>query len=314
MVNVSTSTPTVTYLTSFAGIDGAEPTAGVVADHAGNFYGTCSLGGIYDNGTVFKISAAGKRTNLHEFSSLDAAGINSDGANPKAALIIGQDGDLYGTTQHGGMYGSGTVFKIKPSGALTTLYNFGALQKGNLNADGANPIAALVEGNINGTAGNFYGATNAGGTSGYGTLFQITPGGVLTTLHTFTSGDEGALPYAPLIQSQADGYLYGTTSSGGVFGQGTVFCLDPQTPRLISLRPSSAKVGSASFTLTAMGTGYIPTSTVYWGNIPLATTYVTSSQVTAVVPADLLTHLYKATVTVVNTATGSSNVMPFTVR
>ena len=130
----------------------------------------------------------------------------------------GSDGNFYGTTSAGGTYGIGTVFRITPSGALTTLHSF-------TGSDGANPEAALVQS----ADGSFYGTTNAGGPSGhgngYGTVFRITPTGVLTTIHSF-AGSDGFSPQASLIQG-SDGNLYGTTSAGGDKGIGTVFKITP---------------------------------------------------------------------------------------
>ena len=140
----------------------------------------------------------------------------TDGASPNGTLIQGLDGNFYGTTQGGGPTldvcffnfgdGCGTVYKITPSGALTTLYNF--CSEANC-TDGANPMASLVLG----FDGNFYGTTSAGGANGVGTVFKITPGGMLTTLHSFTGAD-GGQPMGALMQA-TDGTFYGTTSTGG---------------------------------------------------------------------------------------------------
>ena len=125
------------------------------------------------------------------------------------------DGNFYGTTEWGGAYGLGTVFKISPGGTLTTLYSFCA---GGLScADGSLPTAGLVQA----ADGNLYGTTAEGGANTDGTVFKITPGGSLTTLHSF-EGNDGGLPEAALVQA-TDGNLYGTTSWGGSGGYGTVY-------------------------------------------------------------------------------------------
>jgi uncharacterized repeat protein (TIGR03803 family) len=129
-------------------------------------------------------------------------------------LVQASDGSFYGTTSNGGTSGYGTVFKITPAGALTTLYSF-------VGSDGSYPYAGLVQG----SDGNFYGTTAYGGTSSYGTIFKITPAGALTTLHSFTYSD-GAYPYATLVQG-TDGNFYGTTYYGGTSGYGTVFKITP---------------------------------------------------------------------------------------
>ncbi len=149
-----------------------------------------------------------------------------DGAAPYAGLVQGSDGNFYGTTEAGGLgLGEGTVFKIAPNGALTTLYQFCSQ---NDCPDGSAPYAALVQG----TDGNFYGTTNAGGSDASGTVFKITPGGTLTTLHNFV-GTDGRGPQSGLVQG-TDGNFYGTTTAGGAKGGcaaeilcGTVFKIAP---------------------------------------------------------------------------------------
>jgi uncharacterized repeat protein (TIGR03803 family) len=189
--------------------DGANPSAGLVQGSDGNFYGTTSIGGTNGgNGTVFKISANGVLTSLYSFTG------NNDGGNPKARLVQGSDGTLYGTTYSGGTNNQGTVFKISTNGSLTSLYSFTGSN------DGANP-----NGLVHGGDGSFYGTTSGGGTNGdYGTVFTISADGGLTTLHSFTGTLDGAYPKAGLAQGN-DGSLYGTTYSGGTHNQGTVFKL-----------------------------------------------------------------------------------------
>ena len=139
----------------------------------------------------------------------------SNGSSPSfVSLIQGTDGNLYGTTAYGGARGGGTVFGMTPSGTLTMLYSFCARTDC---SDGRVPLAGVVLG----TDGNFYGTTQAGGASHYGTVFKITPGGALITLHSFDRTD-GAYPNAPLIQA-TNGSFYGTTEADGANGYGTVF-------------------------------------------------------------------------------------------
>ena len=137
------------------------------------------------------------------------------GSHPASALVLGTDGNLYGTTLQGGsgtgLAGHGTVFRLTAAGAATTLYAFTG------GSDGASPTALTQA-----TDGNFYGATTTGGTGGYGTLFRLSPGGALTTLYTFTGKTDGATPNAPTAAS--DGNVYGTTRTGGS-GYGTMFQL-----------------------------------------------------------------------------------------
>jgi uncharacterized repeat protein (TIGR03803 family) len=197
---------------------GRNPQAGLVQGSDGNFYGTTYSGGTNGEGNVFKISTNGELTSLYSFGS------GSDGMFPQAGLVQGSDGNFYGTTYYGGTnveypfsLAYGTVFQISTSGALTTLYSFA---EGN---DGGYPSAGLVQG----SDGNFYGTTEYGGTYGYGTVFQISTTGALTSLYSFTGTNDGANPVAGLVQG-SDGNFYGTTSVGGTFGSavggyGTVF-------------------------------------------------------------------------------------------
>ena len=195
---------TVTVLSSTSSV------AGLVQGRDGNFYGTTPRS--YTNGTVFKITASGTLTTLHTFNG-------TDGNNPQAGLIQATDGNFYGTTYSGGTSsfcggGCGTVFKVTPSGSLTTLHSFSG-------TDGYNVYAGLVEG----ADGNFYGTTFNGGAHNVGEVYKITPSGTLTVLHTF-DGTDGAYPRAAPVRA-TDGHFYGTTFQGGAYGQGTVFAITP---------------------------------------------------------------------------------------
>lgn len=201
----------LTSLSSFTGTNGANPYAGLVQGNDDYFYGTTVNGGTNNLGTVFKINADGALTSLFSFTG------GYDGANPEAGLVQGNDGNFYGTTISGGTNNLGTVFKIGTNGTLTSLYSF---TSGN---DGAHPWSVLVEG----SDGIFYGTTYAGGTNDLGTVFKINANGVLTSLYSFTGGNDGAEPYAALVQGR-DGNFYGTTVIGGntnyyYAGLGTVF-------------------------------------------------------------------------------------------
>jgi uncharacterized repeat protein (TIGR03803 family) len=219
-----TPTGKLTTLYSFCAqsncTDGALPYAGLIQAANGSFYGTTQSGGADNGGTFFKITTGGTLATLYNFCS--TGGVNcTDGEAPAAALVLGAGGNFYGTTSLGGANGQGTVFKITPSGRLTTLYSFCAQSNC---TDGAVPYAALVQG----TDGNFYGTTEFGGAviSDAGTIFKITPGGALTTLYAFcTQGSpctDGETPLAALIQA-SDGNFYGTTYNGGTFLGGAIF-------------------------------------------------------------------------------------------
>ena len=208
-------------LHNFDGTDGSMPYAGLVQAADGNFYGTTAFGpansGYSGYGTVFQMAPDGTFTMLWEFTG-------NGGASPYGALLQASDGNFYGTTLEGGNQscdqGCGTVFKITPSGALTTIYRFCA-QSGC--ADGSAPWSTLIQA----TDGNFYGTTSSGGINDYGTVFRITPSGTLTTLRSFQLSD-GVYPEAGLVQA-SDGNFYGTAYDGGAgcVNCGTVFKITP---------------------------------------------------------------------------------------
>jgi len=196
---------------------------GLVRANNGDLYGAGG-GGFYGSGTIFKVTPQDTVVTVYSFCALGAN--CPDGTLPWAPPVQGADRNFYGTTGTGGTTdcrnGCGTVFKITPEGALTTLYSFHG-------PDGANPHSRLLLAND----GNFYGTTFHGGSTqgrcnnnyapGCGTVFRITPNGVFTTLHVFCLQNgcpDGSNPAHGLIQGE-DGYLYGVTSS--VISPGTVF-------------------------------------------------------------------------------------------
>jgi uncharacterized repeat protein (TIGR03803 family) len=210
-----TPSGTLTTLHTFDGTDGSQPLAGLVQGTDGNFYGTTYLGGSKGDGEIFKITPSGTFNTLHSFCSRTAC---KDGRNPFAGLVQAVDGNLYGTTLTGGARGYGTVFKVTPSGTLTTLHSF-CLQSGC--PDGEFPQTGLVQA----TNGSFYGTTIVGGAYGCGTIFEITPSGTLTTLYSVCSQSgcpDGNYLYAGLIQA-TDGNLYGVMEIGGANDGGTIF-------------------------------------------------------------------------------------------
>ena len=210
---------------SFYGANGTNPVGAMVQVTNGDLYGTTTGGGAKQNGTIFKLTPSGKLTTVYSFCSQSGC---TDGSGPQGALVQATNGYLYGTTEYGGSStscygGCGTVFKISPSGTLTTLYNF--CSQTNC-TDGETPFAGLVQA----TNGSFYGTTYGGGANGLGTVFKITPGGTLTTLYSFCSQancTDGKSPIAGLVQA-TNGYLYGTTFFGGANGDfGTLFKISP---------------------------------------------------------------------------------------
>jgi uncharacterized repeat protein (TIGR03803 family) len=208
--------------------DGAYPYGSLVQGVNGNFYGTTFYGAagtycfIQGCGTAFEITPAGKLIRFYDFCSQ----INcTDGSNPSGGLVQATNGSFYGTTYDSGANGAGTVFKITPAGKLTTLYNF--CPNGLSCTEGGYPQAGLVQG----TNGNFFGTTTQGGANGfsYGTVFEMTPAGILTTLYNFCSQPnctDGDFSKGGLVQA-TDGNFYGNTLTGGANGAGTVFKITP---------------------------------------------------------------------------------------
>src|SRR5579862_5587709 len=196
-IGSSAPAQTFTTLATFNASNGDESEGFLLQGSDGNFYGTTYQGGDltcgapYGCGTVFRVTPAGTLTTLHNFET-------KDGTHPEAGLVLGSDGNFYGTTNGGGeiscMSICGTIFKITPAGALTTIYNFCSLTNC---ADGAQPQGALIQG----ADGNFYGTTTVGGDTscnapfGCGTIFVVTSTGSLKTIHAFPGPT--ALPRIP---------------------------------------------------------------------------------------------------------------------
>jgi len=250
-----------TVLHSFAtGGDGESPYGGLVRDRAGNLYGTAEEGGGSSNyGAIFEVSPSGQERVLYRFKG------KADGAFPFGTLLIDNNGTLYGTTSqfgtsgagtvfrrntlgqfapwslqaamgespfgglvrdaagnlygasaYGGAYGVGSIFKVSPTGHESILYTF---QNG---SDGGTPYGALIRD----AAGNLYGTTLIGGTSGWGTVFELTTSNQLVVLYSFTGGWDGGNPYGGLTMDAA-GNLYGAAPAGGATGNGVVFKITP---------------------------------------------------------------------------------------
>jgi uncharacterized repeat protein (TIGR03803 family) len=194
-------------------IDGNAPLGPLAQAPDGNFYGTTSQGGTghWPDGTVFRITPEGALTTIYNFCSMydDTDGNCLDGHGPQGGLILGSDGNLYGTTSGGGPQWGGTVFRITTDGVLTTLAYFYI----NYDLYTDSPNSWLFQA----SDGNFYGATSEGNDPllceyGCGAIFRITPEGVPTIVHQFSETD-GGYP-SPVIEGP-DGNLYGTTAIGG---------------------------------------------------------------------------------------------------
>ena len=206
---------TQTTLVSFTIANGSQPGSTLVADSTGHLYGTTFTGGPGTYGTVFELSGPDHQT-LTTLAAFDG----SNGANPVGGLTLDTAGNLYGTTQYGGPGGGGTIFELAGPGhrKLDTIASFGSN-----GPNGAVPQGTLL---ID-AAGNLFGTTNGGadefGGAFLGAVFKLSADHqTLTPLYAFTGNLDGDIPQAGLI-ADAAGNLYGTTSSGGLYGGGTVF-------------------------------------------------------------------------------------------
>src|SRR5713226_7490756 len=246
--------------------DGSSPIGGVTLGFDGNFYGTTQGGGSHAAGTVFKVTPTGTLTTLWNFANgtddsvpiyttvqgqdgnmygvsvgqyntqygaffkISPSGVFKalrdlgyfNGADPNLPTQ-GTDGNFYGTTQFGGdpTCKCGVVYKLTAAGAITVLHAFKGYP-----TDGNRPIGILAQG----PDGNFYGTTYHGGTTnGNGTVFKITPTGVLTLLHSFNYGNgnfDAQLPEAGLTLG-SDGNFYGEGAAGGTKNYGAIFKITP---------------------------------------------------------------------------------------
>jgi uncharacterized repeat protein (TIGR03803 family) len=260
-------------LYNFNGTDGADPSDNLIQGTDGSFYGTTEGGG-HNAGVVFKITPTGNYTVLYIFDDV------ADAALPVTPLVQGSDGKFYGTSSGGGSYGWGAVFRVSPSGQYTTLYSFDGVTQ-------LTPLGGLVQG----TDGNFYGTTcgssqkpdinaKSQNTFLYGSIFQITPAGVLTVLHSF-DGSDGECPWMTLMQ-HTNGKFYGTTEFGGTSancgvgdnsGCGTIFSLDMGLGPFVTFVNKFGRIGSG---VQILGQGLTGTTAITFNGVP-ATSFTVAS-------------------------------------
>lgn len=241
---------TVSTLYSFCSkpscADGSIPAAGLMLANDLNFYGTTTSGGAYGFGTIFKLTPSGTLTTLYSFCQQTGC---PDGSDPSGSLVQGTNGLLYGTTKFGGAGESGTVFSISTSGeTFTTLFSF-CVQDYPYCVDGSQPETALVQG----SNGNFYGTTS------FGTIFEMTPQGVLTTLYEFCSlpsCEDGNAPSGNLALSSA-GVLYGAATKGGVSGGGVVWDFDTSNSTFGDLVDFGSNYGAVPNGVVLGTNGYV---------------------------------------------------------
>ena len=302
--------------------DGAFPYGALVQAADGNFYGTTSGGGTYNDGIFFKITPAGKLTTLHSF---DYETKGNYGADPQVGLVLGTDGIFYGTTYQGGMgcvFGCGTVFKITPAGKLTTLYLF-------VGADGAGPLGLFQD-----TSGTFYGVTSVGGANntndgtifslsvGLGPFAELVPsfGKVADTIDVLGQGLTGTTSVsfngtAANFTVVSGTYLTaavpsGTTAGavtvktpGGVLTSNTAFVVQP---RILSFSPTSGAVGDP---VTISGTSFTGATKVKFGAVQATFTVKSDTEVDTTVPTGAVT----SKITVATPAGTATSATDFTV-
>jgi len=290
-------TPSGIYkvLYTFDNTNGANPLGPLLLGTDGNFYGMAryggSINGVFNgNGVVFKITPSGQYTPIYTFCALSNC---LDGGQPQDGLVQGTDGNFYGTTITGGthlysFYFGGTIFKMTPTGLITVLYNF--CSQPNC-ADGGNAISGLILG----TDGNFYGTTQVGGANGNGTVFQITPQGQYTVLHSFDYAD-GNAPLGSLTQG-TNGILYGQTNGGGTgpcinTGCGVFFSFDMGLPSYVAPVTPYGQEGS---TVEILGNNLKETTAVSFNGIAATFQVLSNTYLTAVVPAGATLGLIQVT-------------------
>ena len=268
----SFSKGTETVLHSFSGTDGAQPFAGVVMDSSGTLYGTTTAGGSSDMGTVFALDSSGTFTTLYNFTG------GSDGGPPYAGLVLDKKGNVYGTTAFGGSAGDGVVFKVNiGTQQETVLYNFCSASNC---ADGSTPFYGYP---LMDAKANLYGTTWGGGSSGYGTVWELSAKGKETVLYSFKGGTDGNGVYEQSLAMDKSGNLYGTTEWGGTGncsgGCGVVYRVNIKTKKetvlysfpgpsdgLNGVTPSSGVIRDSSGTLygtTQGGGGFYDYGTVF---------------------------------------------------
>ena len=274
---------------------------GLTQSPQGNFYIALASGGAHNFGAIQKMTPDGTVSTLYDFCPQNGC---SDGQYPGANVVVGNDGNIYGTTTEGGPNGGGTVFKLTPTGKLTTLYSFCAETNC---ADGWYPLGLMqgADGNLYGVT--YYGGPNAGNvfSGGAGTLYKITPTGSFTQLYSFcsqTNCADGSNPFGGLVQD-TNGKFYGTTNYGGENASncpagyefqpcGTVFSLSVGLGPFVALPINTAPAGT---TVGILGQGLSGTASVTFNGTPAAFTIKGDTYLTATVPSGATSGRVKVT-------------------
>ncbi|HWD17864.1 MAG TPA: choice-of-anchor tandem repeat GloVer-containing protein [Verrucomicrobiae bacterium] len=230
----------LTTLHTFTDNDGTAFASTLIEEPDSSFVGLASQGGLYGNGSFFKLTSAGVYTNLYFFDN------GPEGDFPTGDLAEDDAGNYYGVTTYGAGYGHGAVFEIDANNSVTALHSFGAQTIQGNTIDGLQPEGGLTRA----VDGNFYGATLSGGWQNYGTIFRITPQGDFSTVVWF-DGVNGSHPMAAPAQG-LDGSLYGSARDGGPSGAGMIYRLSIPIPPP-SFRHAAAVEGFFNFSWNAIG-------------------------------------------------------------
>lgn len=257
----------------------ANPTNALLQASDGNFYGEMTGRSGYYSGNVFRMTPAGKVTVLYAFCKLTNC---TDGVFPSGGLVQGANGDLYGTTSAGGKYNDGIVFSMTLAGVPATVHSFDYGTAGNLGSD-------LISGVILGDDGNFYGVAAQGGEGcvfGCGTVFKVTPAGVLTTLHEFQDISDGATPWG--LMQDSSGAFYGATPVGPSSAKnlGSVYTVGDALAPFVRLVTSHGAVGT---TVDIVGQGFTGATGVTFDGVKATFDNVSNTFMTVTVPSGALT-------------------------
>jgi uncharacterized repeat protein (TIGR03803 family) len=250
--------------------DASNPSGPLIQGADGDFYGTSSGGGTLGGGTVFRMSATGQVTVLHNF----APGTAKGGSMPMGGVVQGANGSFYGVTFAGGTGKLGTVFVMSGSGATRILHNFSAADQVSSPCD---TLAIATDRNMYGTA-----ASCVDGKCGNSAVFEVTAQGVFTVLHRFDPAVDGSGVSGPLLLA-TNGTFFGTAESGGSGGAGTVYGLNTGLAPFVSVAPALGQVGAQ---IGISGQGFTPKGTkVSFKGTQAKVTFLTANYVVATVPA-----------------------------
>ena len=285
----------LTTLHSFGSGDGTDPVTGLIQGPDGNYYGSVTDGGADDGGSIYMATADGVVTTIYNFCSLAGC---TDGNGPESTLILGTDGNFYGTTEGGGTTrdgGQGTVFRITPSGQLTTLYRFCEHPTGRQGhcPDSGKPregLALISNGYVAGTTEGAFDVT---------TIY-----GISQTRNGFQQYTRAGNTPAGLLQG-TNGLIYGI-GGGGTYGEGTIFSLGVGLPGFIRTTPV---FGPTATPVVILGTNLTGTTSVTFNGMQANFNIVSASEITTSVPSGATSGRVKVTTP---NGTLTSN-LPFTV-